>query len=90
MRVTRFSCFQNTINFDFSPKIDQDMTKHKKKGVGSGLIYYETIEGKLLKIQRIILSIVITMIIYDQAAHSTNFREQLLYQLVVNRGLIEW
>jgi hypothetical protein len=24
------SGFQNNINFDFSPKIDQDMAKHKK------------------------------------------------------------
>ena len=26
----RFSGFQDTINFDFSPKIDQDMAKHMK------------------------------------------------------------
>jgi len=42
-----FSGFQNIINFDFSPKIDHDVAKHKKSGVGSGLIF-ETITGKLL------------------------------------------
>jgi hypothetical protein len=32
-----FSGFQNSINFDFSPKIGQDMVKHKKMVWGAVL-----------------------------------------------------
>jgi hypothetical protein len=35
-RHARFSAFQIYINFDFSPKICKDMTKHKKVVWGGG------------------------------------------------------
>jgi hypothetical protein len=39
-RRARFSAFQNTINFDFSPKTRKDMAKHKK--VVWGLVTYKS------------------------------------------------
>jgi hypothetical protein len=46
--MPRFSAFQITINFDFTPKIDPRYGQTQESGVGSGLIF-ETITGKLLK-----------------------------------------